>query len=117
MCLHLHYRWSRLISSFGLNWESQGSCTLSLLSGSSRGIGRENSLLGFPQFGLNLEGGGRMEVLFFGWGGIFPRLEQALGPQDSSCVLHGENYKLCSGLGNGRCVITGECSQMAPCFR
>lgn len=41
-----------------------------------------------------------MEVLFFGRGGVFARLEQALASQDSSHVPRGEKYKLCSDLGN-----------------
>lgn len=57
-----------------------------------------------------------MEVLFFGFGGVFPGLEQALASQDCACVLRGEKYKLCSDLGNGLCVITGQYPQIASCF-
>lgn len=59
-----------------------------------------------------------MEILFlfFGWGGVFPRLEQALPSPDSSCVLRGDKYKLCSDLGNGLCVVTGM-FKIALCFR
>lgn len=28
-----------------------------------------------------------------------------------------EKYKLFSGLGNGLCVVMGECSQIASCFQ
>lgn len=59
-----------------------------------------------------------MEILFlfFSGGGVFQRLEQALPSQDSSCVLHGDKYKLCSDLGNGLCVVTGECSKLHCAF-
>lgn len=107
-------------SSHPLGWTeqaSQGSCTLRVLSGSCGGTGREISLVGFSPCWSCPCRWGEMEVLFFGWGGGFPRLDQARASQDSFCVPCGEKYKLCSGLGNGLCVIPGECSQIASCFR
>lgn len=107
VCVDLHYRWPRFILSSGLGkhlkeLHFEGRFWLFWRHW-------ERDLIGwvFPVLVSPLKVGG-MEILFVGWGGVFPRCEQALPSQDFSCVLRDEKCKLCSDLGNGLCVITGE---------